>query len=63
MVVDQQQGFPCIYAKQAVCHKNQTAGQAEKSCDTRLAFCLKGLLWSMQTEFSVSVHLCFTKTS
>ena len=32
--------FPCIYAKEAVSHKSQIAGQGGKSCETRLAFFL-----------------------
>ena len=37
MMVAHQQGFPCVYAKQVVSHKGQAAGQAEESCETRLA--------------------------
>ena len=38
MLAHLQQGFPCIYAKQAVSHKSQTAGQAAMSCGSWVAF-------------------------
>ena len=50
MVAHEQQGFPCIYAKQTVSHKSQTAGLAAESCGTRLALYRRACLIFLSTN-------------